>query len=153
VIIPIAKYKDTLIRNFQPKIESSISTPGKSNSLRFPLIGSSKKDKKIATQTMLIRVCAVGFYPLSFSSNPGGKLLLEWYNGGSLPIGVSKQSLTRRMQIYHSGRQTDISNTLSCFKHDDTTVGLPTLSDDIHLYDRLLALQQDIWSNSAQVKL
>lgn len=61
----------------------------KSNPLGFEPIGSSKKEKKIAMQEMLVRALALVFLPLNFCSNPGGKLILEWFNGGVLPPGVS----------------------------------------------------------------
>jgi len=148
--ISITQYKFTLERNFQPQVASSIPTK-KSNSLGFSVTGSSKKDKKIATQDMMVRAIALGFLPLNFSSNPGGKIILEWGNGGSLPLGVSRPAITRRMQIYHSKKISELSDSLKCFKHDEEDERPPTLSDDDYLTDRNLSLQQDIWSNAAQV--
>ena len=115
------------------------------------MTGSSKKDKKIATQDMLVRACALGFFPLNFSSNLGGKIILEWGNGGSLPVGVSRPVITRQMQIYHSKKISEFSDSLNCFKHDEKNERPLTLSDDEYLTDRNLSLQQDIWSNAAQV--
>ena len=89
--ISILQFKLTLERNFQPKLVDSL-TKKKTNSLGFPVTGSSKKEKKNATQDMMVRACALGFLPLNFSSNLGGKIILEWGNGGSLPIGVSSTS-------------------------------------------------------------
>ena len=45
------------------------------DSLGFPVLGSSTKEKKIVTQDLMIRACALGFLPLSFSSNLGGKII------------------------------------------------------------------------------
>ena len=87
--IPITQYKLSLERNFRGKIVDS-TLKKKTNSLGFPVTSTSKREKKIATQDMMIRACALGFLPLNFSSNLGGKIILEWGNGGSLPAGVSR---------------------------------------------------------------
>ena len=143
--ISITQFKLTLERNFQPKPVNSLLTK-KTNSLGFSVTGSSKKDKKIATQDMLVRACALGFFPLNFGSNLGGKIILKWGNGGSLPVGVSRPALTRRMQIYHSKKKSELSDSLNCFKHDENDERLPTLSDDANLTDRNLSLQKKIFS-------
>ena len=147
--IPITQYKLSLERNFRGKIVDS-TLKKKTNSLGFPVTSTSKREKKIATQDMMIRACALGFLPLNFSSNLGGKIILEWGNGGSLPAGVSRPAITRRLQIYHSKKMSELSDSLSCFKHDQNDERPPCRSDDEHLTDRNLSLQQDIWSNAAQ---
>jgi hypothetical protein len=154
--IAINQFKLMLERNFEPKAPTLTSTSGgatKSNSLGFSVTGSTKKDKKIAIQDMLVRAIALGFLPLNFSKNLGGKIILEWGNGGTLPEGVSPTALSRRMQTYHAKKVLELSKLLTCFKHNDTDERPATLSDDEYTTDRLLCLQQDIWSNAAQVVL
>ena len=69
----------------------------KTSYLVFSVTGSSKKVLKFAFQDNCIEIFA-----LNFSSYPGGKINLKCGNGGSLPFGVSRPSLTSRLQIYHS---------------------------------------------------
>ena len=157
----ITKYKESLRSNYHSQFlpTSGGATPPtsggarKDNSLGFPVTSSTKKAKKIATQDMLIRAIALGFLPLNFGKNPGGKVILEWGNGGTLPVGVSPTALTRRMQTLHEKKVSEISNSFTCFKHNETDERPATLSDDEYMTDRLLCLQQDIWSNAAQVVL
>lgn len=147
--IPITQFKLNLERNFRCRVNDA--TPKKtSNPLGFPVTSTSKKEKKIATQDMMIRACALGFLPLNFSSNEGGKIILEWGNGGIVPVGVSRQAITRRMKIYHSMKMSELSNSLNCFKHSQNDARPLSHSDDEYLTDRNLAIQQDIWSNAAQ---
>ena len=135
----ITQFKSTLERNFQRKVVDSI-TKKKTNSLGFPVTGSSKKEKKIATQDMMVRACALGFLPLNFSSNLGGKIIFEWGNGESLPVGVSRRAVTRRMQTHDSKKMSELSDSLSCFKHDQSDERPPSRSDDKHFTDRNLSL-------------
>ena len=102
---------------------------------------------------MLIRALALGFFPLNFTSNLGGKTILEWENNGKVPAGLSRSAITRRMQRYHDQKVSELSISLDCFKHNEEDEREATNSLDPNLLDRLLSLQQDIWSNAAQVFL
>ena len=131
--IAINQFKFTLERNFQPKASSSSVALIKSNPLVFSVASSTKKDKKNAIQDMLVRAIALGFLPLNFSKNQGGKIILEWGNRGTLPAGVSPTALSRRMQTYHAKKVFELSNLLTCFKHNETDERPATLSDDEYM--------------------
>jgi len=116
-------------------------------------VGTSKADKMRATQDMLILAIVLGFFPLNFSKNPGGQIILAWGNGGvKLPEGVSPTAITRRLKVKYAAKHDALSESFSCFKHNDVVEGerKEMNSADIHLEDRLLCLQQDVWSNLAQ---
>jgi hypothetical protein len=55
------------------------------------------------------------------------------------------------MQRYHDQKVSELSTSLDCFKHNEEDEREATNSLDPNLLDRLLSLQQDIWSNAAKV--
>ena len=106
-------------------------------------MGTSKADKMRATQDMLILAIVLGFFPLNFSKNPGGQIILAWGNGGvKLPEGVSPTAITRRLKVKYAEKHDALSESFTCFKHNDVVEGerKEMNSADIHLEDRLLCL-------------
>ena len=134
----------------QAQQETGSSLPAPSSALGFTVVTTSKRQKMIATQDTLVRAISRGFFALNFSRNAGGEVLLKWGNGGKMPDGVSRPAITRRAKTTHKNKSAEISHQLEPFKHKDSDSRPENNTYDEYLCDRLLCLQQDVWSNHAQ---
>ena len=77
-------------------------------------------------------------------------MLLKWGNGGKVPDGVSRNAITRHAKIIYEAKLNEIKLRLEPFQHQASAVRELNNTFDEHLDDRLLCLQQDVWSNSSQ---
>jgi len=69
---------------------------------------------------MRVRSLALVFSPLKFTSNLGGKTILEWKNNGKLSEELSRPTITRRMQRYYDHKLSILSALLYCFNPNPT---------------------------------